>query len=160
MGGACPKSNASRATGAAQQRDSIPIATGVKPFNDLAGKKFGYLRVVAYAGTDRHGRRRWRVFCERCAYGVKVVLAANLLSGRTKTCGCAGRQKARQRLSALARIEKFFNSLYPDAMEGWAGDAAAALTAKLTIQGLKGEPARRQFEADMRAMEKLTTAKK
>jgi hypothetical protein len=86
-----------------------------KRFNDLTGKKFGDLRVIAYAGVDRHHRRRWRVYCERCAYtvkgeryyAVKVVLAANLLSGRSKTCGCVARWKAHLRMKAFMLGEKF-----------------------------------------------------
>jgi hypothetical protein len=131
----------------------------VRRFNDLTGKKFGDLRVIAYAGTDRHGRRKWRVYCERCHDAVKVVLAANLLPGRTKTCGCKGREKARRRFTALARVEELFNLIGPDSMEGWAGDAAPALLAKLKASGLKGEEAARQFGADIRDLEQLTTAK-
>src|ERR1700680_4297097 len=78
----------------------------VKRFNDLTGKKFGYLRVIAYAGTDRHRRRQWRVLCERCGYTVKIVLAANLLSGRSTTCGCISRFKAHERMKAFALAEK------------------------------------------------------
>jgi hypothetical protein len=74
-------------------------------FNDLTGKKFGDLRVIAYAGVDKHRRRRWRVSCERCGYGVKVVLAANLLSGRTKTCGCVSAWKAHLRMKTWAFAE-------------------------------------------------------
>ena len=81
----------------------------MRRFNDLTGKLFVSLKVVAYAGTDRHGRRKWRVCCARCG-DEKIVLAANLLaglkisgrtSGRTTTCGCAQRKKARQRMRGL-----------------------------------------------------------
>ena len=78
-----------------------------KRFNDLTGKKFGDLRVIAYAGTDRHHRRTWRVYCERCCNDAKIVLAANLLSGRTKTCGCIARRKAHLRMKTLMLAEKF-----------------------------------------------------
>ena len=54
----------------------------VRRFNDLTWKLFGSLKVIAYAGTDRHGRRKWRVCCARCG-DEKIALAANLLSGRT-----------------------------------------------------------------------------
>lgn len=125
----------------------------MRPFNDLTGKKFGDLRVIAYAGTDKHRRRRWRVRCERCGYGVKVVLAANLLSGRTKTCGCVARYKSHRRLQALMRIEELFNLIGPEAVEGWAGEAAETMLAKLKAQGLKGEAAKLQWEAEMRALQ-------
>ena len=92
----------------------------MRQFNDLTGKLFGSLKVQAYAGTDRHGRRKWRVCCARCG-GEKIVLAANLLSGRSKTCGCAQREKARQRMKGAARVSKV---LGPRMMEAYAWDGA------------------------------------
>lgn len=87
--------------------EGAPLAHDVKPFNDLTGKKFGDLRVIAYAGTDRHRRRRWRVQCERCGSSHKVVLALNLRSGRSTTCGCIARFNAHQRMKRLMLVEKF-----------------------------------------------------
>ena len=92
----------------------------MKQFKDLTGKLFGSLKVFAYAGTDRHGRRKWRVCCARCG-NEKIALAANLLSGRTKTCGCAQREKARQRMKGAARVSKV---LGPGVMEAYALDGA------------------------------------
>jgi hypothetical protein len=43
-----------------------PKRRSCEAFNDLTGKKFGALCVIAYVGTDRHGRRKWRVQCEQC----------------------------------------------------------------------------------------------
>jgi hypothetical protein len=77
----------------------------VKRFDDLTGRKFGALCVIAYAGTDRHGRRKWRVQCEQCGR-TKIVLAANLLSGRSKSCGCIAYQKAAIRMKLLTLSEK------------------------------------------------------
>ena len=34
-----------------------PREKNVRSFNDLTGRKFGFLRVLEYAGTDRHRRR-------------------------------------------------------------------------------------------------------
>jgi hypothetical protein len=59
-----------------------------------------------YAGTDRHRRRRWLVKCERCGW-TKKVLAANLLAGRSKICGCVAYTKAHVRMKALMLAEKF-----------------------------------------------------
>jgi hypothetical protein len=78
----------------------------MRAFNDLTGKKFGDLRAIAYAGTDVHHRRRWRVECRQCGR-TKIVLAANLLSGRSTSCGCVARYKARSRMRGLALAEKF-----------------------------------------------------
>lgn len=92
----------------------------MRRFNDLTWKLFGSLKVLAYAGSDRHGRRKWRVCCARCG-GEKIVLAANLLSGRSKTCGCAQREKARQRMRGYLRVAKVIG---PAAMEGFAWEGA------------------------------------
>jgi hypothetical protein len=82
----------------------------MKPFNDLTGRKFGFLRVIAYAGTDDHRRRMWRVQCEQCGR-TKRVLAANLLSGRSKSCGCVAYSKARTRMKWLMLGEKMANGM-------------------------------------------------
>ena len=75
------------------------------PFNDLIGRKFGFLRVIAKAGTDKYRRRQWRVQCE-CGV-TERVLATNLLSGRSKSCGCESWRKARIRMKTLMLAEKF-----------------------------------------------------
>jgi hypothetical protein len=75
-------------------------------FQDLTGRKFGFLRVIAYAGTDDHRRRKWHVQCEQCDR-TKKVLAANLLSGRSKSCGCTAYRKAYIRMKKLTLAEKF-----------------------------------------------------
>ena len=105
-------------------------------FNDLTGRLFGSLKVLAYAGTDRHGRRKWRVCCGRCG-NEKIALAANLLRGRTKTCGCGQREKARQRMTGAARLSQ---ALGQTMMEAFAWDGAAEHLA--------------QFRAEIEATEK------
>jgi hypothetical protein len=105
----------SNGCGTVRERQQI-----VRRFNDLTGKLFGSLKVLAYAGTDRHGRRKWRVCCARCG-DEKIALAANLLSGRSKTCGCVQREKARQRMTGAARVSKV---LGPGVMEAYAWDGA------------------------------------
>ncbi len=110
----------------------------MRRFNNLTGKLFGSLKVLAYAGTDRYGRRKWRVCCARCG-GEKIALAANLLSGRTKTCGCAQREKARQRMKGAARVSKV---LGPRMMEAYAWDGAEEHLA--------------QFRAEIEATEKAS----
>ena len=91
-------------------------------FRNLRGRKFGKLVVIAYVGTDRnrssadgqnwskegYARRRWRV---RCACGrQKIVFASNLLSGRTRSCGCAPRKsgdgKLKRTVQKVIRLER------------------------------------------------------
>ena len=77
----------------------------MKPFNDLTGRNFGFLRVIAYAGVDKYRRRKWRVHCSQCGWDV-TVLAQNLLAGRSKNCGCTRWAKAKSRMKFLMLVEK------------------------------------------------------
>ena len=59
--------------------------------NDLTGKRFGMWRVIERADNDRHGKARWKCICD-CG-NVSVVSSRNLISGQSKCCGCAGKEK-------------------------------------------------------------------
>lgn len=77
----------------------------MRPAIDLTGRTFGRLTVLARAGsTDRAPRRPlWRC---RCRCGVElVVLAASLLAGRTRSCGCLRAEMAREAVAA-ARAQR------------------------------------------------------
>src|SRR5262249_2359094 len=75
-----------------------------RQINDLTGREFGFLVVVAYAGTLQR-RRYWKVRRTLCGR-TKVVMAQNLLSGRSKSCGCVAQAKARERMTLLMCTEK------------------------------------------------------
>jgi hypothetical protein len=73
-----------------------PLA-GSPPPKDLRGRRFGWLVVVAFAGTGATGqgrRRAPRWLCRCGCGGEKVFKGVDLLAGRNKSCGC------RQRLAA------------------------------------------------------------
>lgn len=57
---------------------------------DLRGQKFGSLTVIRYVGTKRyskgHVRNIWECQCD-CGR-IHLVTDNNLVSGRTKSCGC------------------------------------------------------------------------
>lgn len=54
---------------------------------ELVGRTFGRLTVLARAENNKHGNRRW--LCQ-CACGkASTPISAQLLSGHTKSCGCA-----------------------------------------------------------------------
>lgn len=55
---------------------------------ELAGRRFGKLRVVEFSHMSEASRSMWRCRCD-CG-GQRVVLGSNLLRGATKSCGCAG----------------------------------------------------------------------
>lgn len=63
---------------------------------NLAGRVFGRLTVLARAGSTETLPRRplWRC---RCACGAEaVVMAASLREGRTRSCGCLRAELARE----------------------------------------------------------------
>ena len=51
---------------------------------------FGRLRAIAIAGVSHSGRTLWKCLCDCGAE--KIVRAADLRSGRTKSCGCLARE--------------------------------------------------------------------
>lgn len=55
------------------------------PLKDLVGRRFGKLKVIAYAGK-RSGMHRWKCLCD-CG-NETVVGQTLLLSGKTRSCGC------------------------------------------------------------------------
>jgi len=57
--------------------------------DDLTGRKFGRLKVVARA-ENIGSKTRWRVSCD-CG-GETIVAATNLKSGHTTSCGCLRRE--------------------------------------------------------------------
>jgi hypothetical protein len=75
---------------------------GRYPFNDLTGKVFSRLTVVAFAGRKhelRAHRALWRV---RCSCGTeKLVRADSLLNGSTRSCKCYVRDLRRAQMTAL-----------------------------------------------------------
>jgi hypothetical protein len=56
----------------------------------MAGERFGRLSVVRRAGNSAAGIATWLCLCD-CGNRT-VVMGSNLRRGRTKSCGCYGRQ--------------------------------------------------------------------
>lgn len=63
------------------------VSCGKHKMEDLTGKTFGYWKVIKYAGN-----LRWTCQC-KCGT-VRDVLTQALKSGRSKSCGCGGRDVA------------------------------------------------------------------
>ena len=63
--------------------------------NELIGKRFGRLVVLAEADKGAQGKRRWLCVCD-CG-GFTVTGKSNLISGNTKSCGCLHGEMAAQR---------------------------------------------------------------
>ena len=65
---------------------NMEILTPPSRVNDLRGKKFAKLRVLAYVGNDIAGAL-WKCRCDCGRY--IVVRSSNLRSGNSKSCGCS-----------------------------------------------------------------------
>lgn len=61
--------------------------------SDLKGKRFGRLTVIGEVGTNAHRNVVWRCRCD-CG-SIVDVSTTNLVSGKTKSCGCLMRETAK-----------------------------------------------------------------
>ncbi len=96
----CLKSDASRAA-----LGKARAVLKARPRKDLTGQKFGRLVVLGLADVpDRKGFIFWRV---RCDCGTeKTVMQNNLVSGRTKSCGCLSREMRSERAARMRMCRK------------------------------------------------------
>jgi hypothetical protein len=70
--------------------DTIWDRKQLSSLKDMTGHRFGRLSVIRRAGTSADGIATW--LC-RCDCGNRSIgLGSNLRHGRTKSCGCYGRQ--------------------------------------------------------------------
>ena len=58
----------------------------MEKYKNLSGQRFGRLLVIERMQNNKHGKSQWRCRCD-CGNEV-VVVAGNLLSGNTTSCGC------------------------------------------------------------------------
>jgi hypothetical protein len=56
----------------------------------MIGRKFERLTVISAAGRTKWGDSRWLCRCE-CG-SEKIIIRANILAGRTRSCGCLHRE--------------------------------------------------------------------
>lgn len=85
-----------------------------RPTRDLLGQKFGELEVIEFDGYKKGKYHSFAYWNCKCSCGnEKSVKASQLLSGKTKTCGCSKREnkekddivgKKFNRLTAIKRI--------------------------------------------------------
>ena len=63
-------------------------------FVDITGQKFGRLLAVRYVGKDKAHKS---IYLCKCDCGKEIIVRSNnLLSGTTKSCGCAKIERAKQ----------------------------------------------------------------
>lgn len=83
---------------------------------DLLGYRFGKLTVIDYAGKDKDNRAQWLCKCD-CGNN-KIISSNSLRTGKTKSCGCLWKEKAKEvhsidiigdkygKLTVIKRIER------------------------------------------------------
>lgn len=64
---------------------------------DLTGQRFGRLTVIERGENTRHNKMTWLCLCE-CG-NTKHVIAGDLKSGRTNSCGCLRKEATAKRLT-------------------------------------------------------------
>lgn len=107
----CLNSDASRAK-LVKEREALKA----RPRKDLTGQRFGRLVVLGLADVpDRKGFIFWRV---RCDCGTeKTVMQNNLVSGRTKSCGCLFNELRSARAERMRMFRKTKSELPRKARE-------------------------------------------
>lgn len=76
------------------RRKSQGHRPGVNRHSDLMGQRFGRLTVVMFGLIDPNRAAHWLCVCDCGNY--RVVAATSLISGRTRSCGCAPRRYRRK----------------------------------------------------------------
>ncbi len=69
-----------------------PLRANIK---DITGHRFGRLSCLYLRGSNTMGASVWYCACD-CGEK-KFVLAQDMKSGRTKSCGCLGRELGRRK---------------------------------------------------------------
>lgn len=69
---------------------------------DLTGQRFGRLVALEHVGSIRGRRASWRCRCD-CGATCTVV-SAELLTGRTRSCGCLAHESARDLLAKHGKV--------------------------------------------------------
>jgi hypothetical protein len=54
--------------------------------NDIVGKKFAHLQIISFEYFKKH-RSYYKCLCDICGK-TKIIMRANIISGKTKSCGC------------------------------------------------------------------------
>ena len=67
----------------------------MKGHEDLRGRKFSRLTAIRFEGANQNGNALWLFEC-RCGCRF-IALAANVKSGKTRSCGCYRSEATRRR---------------------------------------------------------------
>ena len=88
--------------------------TGKAP--DITGKKFGRLTVLSFSHKDFNNLQYWKCKC-KCKK-ITIVYRQNLLSKKTKSCGCLHNERARQLFQTHG--DTFYRKVSPE-YKTWLG---------------------------------------
>lgn len=77
---------------------------------DIIGKKFGKLVVIKRVENTNQGRSKWLCQCD-CG-NLKSIIGYDLISGKTKSCGCIRKEKSKERGLANIKHNKTNTRLY------------------------------------------------
>jgi len=89
---------------------------GCSKRSDITGMRFGRLTAIKFFGLNSHRASIWEFLCD-CGVTKNISVGA-LINGDTQSCGCLGREKARERMAArsrawvLPKTEGSFNSVW------------------------------------------------
>lgn len=115
---------------------------GHPPAQDIQGQRFGDLTVISFEGT-RDGQYHWRCRCECGAE--TTVRQSNLLSGKTKSCGCLQARIVTENMkfidgTSVTLLEKAGKRLVSSNTSGYNGVYFNRKAQKWTAQiGFKGK---------------------
>ncbi len=82
--------------------------------DDITGQRFGYLKVLGYAGSRMNGsvaRGFWKCLCEACGKETQIRSDA-LKDGKCITCGCGGHELSGRRFGRLLVVKHTGSSRY------------------------------------------------
>lgn len=66
---------------------------------DLSGTRFGIINIISRNGTSNNGKSTWNC---KCDCGTEwVAIGANIINGRTKSCGCTNIGNTKHNMSKL-----------------------------------------------------------
>lgn len=82
-----------------EKSSQMKSRTHGRKVNNLAGRKFGRLTVLDWAGTTDDGHAKWRCSCV-CG-NIKITRGTYLVSGSAVSCGCFAIESARASMLAL-----------------------------------------------------------
>ena len=89
------------------QRAIIAKQTGKKNLEDLTGQKFGFLTAIKDTGK-RYKKNNGAIWLCKCDCGnFTEVLATNLKSGSTKSCGCVKKSFGEAKIELILKENNF-----------------------------------------------------